>query len=270
LPAGDQKHDNLQEFDDAALYDAENRWAADDDFYLALALRIGGPVLDLACGTGRLTRAIAARGIRVTGLDLAAPMLARARMLAPGVEWVEADLRRFDLCRRFRLALMTGHAFQGLLTEADQRAALARVAAHLEPGGRFAFETRNPAARDFSGSEDAYGHAFQDAAGRWFDVTTRSRYDAASEIEDIAITRTIRSTGEARSSRIRLKYTAAAALDRLLSETGFAVEARHGDWPTPPAEERPFTTDSPEIITLCRVPSPRPIPRDACFAGSSG
>jgi ubiquinone/menaquinone biosynthesis C-methylase UbiE len=50
---------NLQEFTNPVLYDAENRWAADDDFYLALTQQVGGPVLDVACGTGQLARAIA-------------------------------------------------------------------------------------------------------------------------------------------------------------------------------------------------------------------
>jgi 1,6-anhydro-N-acetylmuramate kinase len=45
---------NLQEFTNPALYDAENRWGAADDFYLALTRQVGGPVLDVACGTGRL------------------------------------------------------------------------------------------------------------------------------------------------------------------------------------------------------------------------
>src|SRR5690606_29222012 len=119
--------------------------------YLALAIGIGGPVLDLACGTGRLTRAIAAHGLPVTGLDLSPPLLARARLFAARenlqVAWIEGDIRNFRLDRRFRLALMTGHAFQALLTEEDQRACLERVAAHLEPSGRFVCEVRNPQAR---------------------------------------------------------------------------------------------------------------------------
>jgi SAM-dependent methyltransferase len=256
VPNDIRPDDNLQEFADAELYDAENRWAADDDFYLALALKTAGPVLDLACGTGRLARAIAARGVAVTGIDIAAPMLLRARTLSReaglAIDWIEADLRGFDLGRRFRLALMTGHAFQGLLTPADQRACLARVAAHLEAGGSFAFETRNPDARDFSRAQNAHGRSFQDASGRWIDVATTSRYDAATLVEDVAITRTLRATGEARSSHIRLKYTTADALDRLLLGAGFAIEARHGAWPSSLSDARPFVAGSPEIITIAR------------------
>ena len=69
----------LDEYDDPVMYDIENRWAADDDFYLEIAQQVGGPVLDVACGTGRLTRAIAEAGIEVVGTDLSLPMLNHAR-----------------------------------------------------------------------------------------------------------------------------------------------------------------------------------------------
>lgn len=248
--------DNLEEFADAELYDAENRWAKDDDFYLALALQAGGPVLDLACGTGRLTRAIAARGLAVTGIDLARPMLQRAGDLARreglSIEWIEGDFRRFDLGRRFRLVLMTAHAFQALISEADQRACLAHVAAHLEPGGLFAFEVRNPTARDVASNHEVYAQPIQDLLGRWIDRAVASRYDPHTQIEDVSRRRTLRATGETSVTRIRLRYTTAEALDRLLEEAGFAVAARFGDWP-----DAPFTAKSIEIITVACLQAPR-------------
>src|ERR1051326_443904 len=90
--------DNLQEFSNPDLYDAENRWSADDEFYLNLALQIGGPILDVACGTGRLTRAIAEKNINVTGIDIMSGMLARARLLSEklNIEWIQADCREFN------------------------------------------------------------------------------------------------------------------------------------------------------------------------------
>jgi SAM-dependent methyltransferase len=244
--------DNLEEFADAELYDAENHWARDDDFYLALALQSGGPVLDLACGTGRLTRAIAAHGVDVVGVDLARPMLQRAQAMAQrerhSIQWVEADCRSFDLGRRFALVLMTSHAFQALLTEADQRACLARVAAHLQPDGRFVFEVRNPRAGAIERNHWPYTMPIQDLRGRWIDRSMTSHYDPQTQVEDVTRTRTVRATGKATTTRIRLKYTTAEALDRLLAAAGFAVEGRYGDWP-----DTPFADDSLEIITVARL-----------------
>src|SRR5690606_24205907 len=62
------------------------------------------------------------------------------------VDWVEGDARSVRLGRTFDLVVLTGHAFQVFLDEADQAAALATIAAHLAPGGRFIFDSRNPEA----------------------------------------------------------------------------------------------------------------------------
>jgi 2-polyprenyl-3-methyl-5-hydroxy-6-metoxy-1,4-benzoquinol methylase len=120
---------NLHECTNPALYDAENRWGAADDFYLALTQQVGGPVLDVACGTGRLTRAIAQTGLPVTGMDIMPAMLERARAWSHPllITWIQADGRTFTLAQPLRSVLMTGHAFQNVLTDADQDAFLARV-----------------------------------------------------------------------------------------------------------------------------------------------
>jgi 2-polyprenyl-3-methyl-5-hydroxy-6-metoxy-1,4-benzoquinol methylase len=62
----------------AEIYDLDNPWAEDTDFYLALAGPGPSRVLDLGCGTGTLCCALAQRGHRVTGVDPASPMLAIA------------------------------------------------------------------------------------------------------------------------------------------------------------------------------------------------
>ena len=115
-------------------------------FYAALAQETGGPVLEIACGTGRVSIPIARLGLAVTGLDIVPRMLARARSKSAGlpVRWVEGDARTFDLGERFRLIFLTGNAFQAFLTRTDQEALLERVRAHLHDDGLFAFETRNP------------------------------------------------------------------------------------------------------------------------------
>jgi 2-polyprenyl-3-methyl-5-hydroxy-6-metoxy-1,4-benzoquinol methylase len=130
----------------AEIYDAANPWAQDADFYLSLAGLLPCRVLDLGCGTGTLCCALAERGHRVTGVDPAAAMLAVARRKphAQQVEWVECSAQSYRSEQRFDLIVMTGHAFQILLTDADALAVLETMRGHLKERGRIAFETRNP------------------------------------------------------------------------------------------------------------------------------
>lgn len=136
----------------AAFYDWDCPWSPDHDWFVSL---LGGAasVLDLGCGTGILAAALTAQGIEVVGVDPARAMLAIARRRPGGdrVTWVEADARALTLGRRFAAVVMTGHAFQTLLTQADRAAVLETIARHMEPGGRFFFDSRNPAARAWEG-----------------------------------------------------------------------------------------------------------------------
>ena len=125
----------------AKTYDASVAdWPGELDFYLALARKATGELLELAAGTGRIAIRLAEAGYHVTGLDHSAEMLdvARARSThLPNMRWIEADVRTFDVGRQFGLIIIPGHSFQNLLTADDQIACLRRVAAHLAPGGRF-------------------------------------------------------------------------------------------------------------------------------------
>ena len=132
----------------AALYDWDNPWPADFDWFAGL-VDGAGSLLDLGCGTGIFSAAICARGARVLGVDPAGAMLDIARARQAPVVWVEAAAQGLDLGQRFDAVVMTGLAFQTLLTEADRAAALATIARHLAPGGRFFFDSRNPEAREW-------------------------------------------------------------------------------------------------------------------------
>lgn len=130
----------------ARLYDQDCGWGPDSAFYLSLAATGPTEILDLGCGTGILSHAYAALGHRVTAVDPAPAMLtvAREKPLAGRISWVGSPAQSFQSDRRFDLIVMTGHAFQVLLTDADIAATLRVMRDHLAPGGRIVFETRNP------------------------------------------------------------------------------------------------------------------------------
>lgn len=130
----------------AEIYDIENGWSIDRDFYLDLAGTTPIRVLDFGCGTGLICDAYANAGHSVTGVDPAESMLEVARRKPNGskIEWVCSDSQSFRSRIQYDLIIMTGHAFQVLLTEEDVRATFDVMRMHLAPGGRIVFESRNP------------------------------------------------------------------------------------------------------------------------------
>jgi len=150
-------HDNLEGYQDAVEYDIQDPSDTGVAFYSELALETGGPVLEIACGTGRVSIPIARLGLSVTGLDIVPGMLTQARKksLDLPTRWVQGDGRTFNLAERFRLVFLTGNAFQAFLTRQDQEQLLNRTRVHLDQNGLFAFETRNPRWATYQGSESA-------------------------------------------------------------------------------------------------------------------
>ena len=234
------------------FYDVENGWGPDFDYCRRLA-EAARAVLDLGCGTGLLAAGLA-EGRDVVGVDPAAAMLdvARGRPGGGRVTWVEADARTVRLGRHFDLVLLTGHAFQVFLTGDDQKAALASIAAHLAPEGRFIFDTRNPAARAWRRWTPAASRRRLDDPGlgaveAWNDVG----HDAATGILTYETHYRIPGSGRHLWASSRIRFTAREPLAAMLADTGLAVDQRLGDWaggacgPT-----------SPEIIPLGRLAGP--------------
>src|SRR5881398_3497862 len=106
----------------------------------------GGPALELGIGTGRIALPLAARGIRVHGIDLSEAMVARLRA-KPGGDAVTVTIGDFTTTKvegTFSLAYLVFNTIMNLTTQDDQVACFQNVAAHLEPGGRFVIEVGVP------------------------------------------------------------------------------------------------------------------------------
>jgi SAM-dependent methyltransferase len=136
-------------FDDGALYDLFfERLDYGLDFYLGLAKAASGPVLDVACGTGRIVLPCLKAGLDVEGLDLFPSMLARLRQRASALGFEpklhHANMAGFRLSRRYALITITFNAFVHNLTTEDQLATLNACREHLLPGGLLVFDTAFP------------------------------------------------------------------------------------------------------------------------------
>jgi SAM-dependent methyltransferase len=136
-------------------YDAWAEWydvfystagVEDVEFYVELAQASGGPVLEIGCGTGRVSLPVAAAGVNIVGVDFSTAMLIKARERAaatkdPGgsFEFVLGDMRTLALDRHFPLVIIPARTLYLALTSEQQVESLRRAAAHLSPGGALAF-----------------------------------------------------------------------------------------------------------------------------------
>lgn len=249
------------EYVGAEEYDRENGLDGPSlPFYLDLAREVGGPTLDLACGTGFLSIPLAELGLAVTGVDLAPEMLdhARTKTCALPIRWVLADCRTLDLGEQFRLITLTGNAFQEFRTRADLEGLLGSVRRHLAPGGLFAFETRFPRVSELltpdalagEWSEDTVWRQFEDEHGRTVTVSTQQRHDAILQTVEYAVHRRWQEGGEARvrTERALLRLVYPREMEALLHYNGLAIRDACGDW-----DRRPLDGNSPRMIYVCRA-----------------
>ncbi|HLY52388.1 MAG TPA: class I SAM-dependent methyltransferase [Steroidobacteraceae bacterium] len=232
----------------AALYDRLYPRPPSFDFYLPMMMGARA-VLDVGCGTGTLLHEARRCGHagRLCGLDPAAGMLAQARARTD-IEWICGDLLSVGWVSEFDLVLMTGHAFQVLLTDAGIRAALGAIRTALRETGIFAFDTRNPAAR-------AWEHWIPQNAVEVVDeqaekVRLALQVEIPFDGRTVTFTETFTARGwdRPRVSRSTLRFLEPPALAALLSEAGFAIEVQFGDF-----GHQPLAAASPEIITIARA-----------------
>ncbi len=231
-----------EHYEDAALYDYEyRRRRADITFYRELAKRMGAQrILELGAGSGRLTIPLARDGLAVTALDQSRPMLDRLRgkklppSVARRITTVEGDLCTFDLGEKFPLAIAAFNVLEHLYTRGEVDACLRRIAAHLEPGGAFAFDVQLP---DLE-------WLIRDPAKRWAktrftDPTTRRAmfystnhvYDPISQIVLIRLYYDPADGGPGgRVVTLSQRKFFPAELEALVAGAEFSVSARYGDF----------------------------------------
>lgn len=229
----------------AAIYDIDSPWSIDRDFYLALAGPEKKTILDLGCGTGLICEAYAAQGHDVTGVDPSRAMLDVARQKQHGdqIEWVQSFSQTYQSDKRFDLIIMTGHAFQVLIDDADIQATCDVMRRHLKPNGIVVFESRNPHidwAKNWNYDMDLQLPDY---------VVHESRRFLKMENEHMTFELTYRFPDENLVSESSLRFLPKDSIVEHLSKSGLQVKNILGDWDGSTFDER----KSHEIIIIAKI-----------------
>lgn len=244
-------------FDDGELYDMVCQGLDYGlDFYVNLARQAKGPVLEIACGTGRILLPCLQAGVDIDGLDLYEAMLARLRHKAEALGLAptlyQADMGDFQLPRRYALIMITFNAFGHNMTQEAQIGCLERCCQHLLPGGILALDGVFPciewigAPQNVRVLEGEFTHPRTGLPCRYFDTR---RFDRVKQIQY--------STNEAEfldaegrvtsvhRSQIEIRWIYKEEMALLLRVAGFSRWEICGEF-----DRRPLTTETDKMVVL--------------------
>jgi SAM-dependent methyltransferase len=236
----------------------------DVGFFVEMARQAVGPVLEIGCGTGRVLIPTAQAGVEIVGLDSSPLMLAECRRklaaepaeVRSRAELIEADMRRFELGRAFRLVTIPFRPFQYLLTVEDQLACLGSIHRHLVSGGRLVLDVFNPdlarlVSEDYlQESEGEPEFTLPDGRRviRRDRVVTRDLFQQWQDVELIYYVWHPDGREERLVFPFRMRYFFRFELEHLLARAGFAVEEVCADY-----DKNPYGSKYPgELIVVSR------------------
>ncbi len=191
-----------------------------------LECKAGARILDIPCGSGRHSVELAARGYKMTGMDISRENIEAARAKNANVEWICADMRALDRKAEFDGAFCFGNSF-GYLEHADTIKFLAAVSRALKPGGRFVLQT---------GPAEVILRCFQER--EWCEIGDMifaqvNRYSPEESCVETTYTFIRDGKVDARPGR-QFVYTI-AEIRRMLSDAGLKPVALYGT-----ADKKPF------------------------------
>ncbi len=202
----------------------------------------GGPVLELAIGTGRIALPLAARGVRVDGIDISPAMVAQLRS-KPGGDAMTVTLGNFaevDVPGSYRLIYIVFNTLFNLLTQDEQVRCFQNVATHLTDDGLFVVEGGVPA--EFYRLRN---NQYVDAEAIYTDKVTLdiARFDPLTQrLEETHVTL---SASGVQLHPIVTRYSWPSELDLMARLAGLRLQERWSGW-----EREPFTASSGNCISV--------------------
>jgi SAM-dependent methyltransferase len=236
----------------AEFYDhfAPYRNREDVNFFVEMAQRSEGPVLEIGCGTGRVLIPTARAGIEVVGLDLSSSMLSICQEKLLGepketqmkVSLIHKDMRNFDLGREFHLVTVPFRPFQHLITVEEQLSCLASINHHLVRGGNLILDVFNPSLsflvdeQFFVETRDGPEFIMPDGRKviRYHRVASRDLFNQVQDIEIIYYVTYPDGRMERLVHSFLMRYLFRYEAEHLLARSGFQVENVYADYDKSP------------------------------------
>lgn len=224
-------------------------------FWVIHAEKYGESILELACGTGRITIALAKAGFNVTGIDYADGMLKEAseKSAKAGVDikWAKGDMRDFNLDAKYSLIIIPANALCHLLTTDDFEACMSAVKNHLTHDGRFiiaVFVPRHELLINKPGERFPFSE-YEDPEGRGKIIVTESyEYEPNTQIKRIKTYYSIPGETTEIEGELNMRMYFPQELDALLKYNGFVIENKYGS-----VDLRKFDKESETQLIVCRM-----------------
>ena len=252
-------NDNYVSFySDAQRYDlVMGAYSSGDqlNFYLRQVARYGEPVLELACGSGRLTIPLAKEGVKITGMDTSEEMLNVAKLKASqggaNVRFIQGDMRSFDLGEKFKFIFIPAQSLSHLHTRAEIEDCFSCVRRHLAEEGRFLIELFNSSVKMLareSGRRYPIGQYDDPKGGSQVFVTAEVSYDAASQVNRIRYFFRDGESNEETVLSFKMRQFFPQEIDALLWYNDFLTEHKYGNY-----NEEEFSSDAWKQLIICRA-----------------
>jgi 2-polyprenyl-3-methyl-5-hydroxy-6-metoxy-1,4-benzoquinol methylase len=238
---------------DPKVYDGLNTQKEDIDFYAKWINKNNiSTVLELCCGTGRITIPLKKQGVAITGLDINEDMLSEAKIKAKkenlAIDFIQGDMRSFSLATKFQLVVIPFNSIHCLYESSDLAQTLRTIAEHLAPDGYMIIDYFNPSISYIVNNQDKSLQIadYTTDDGRRIQINQTMHYEDATQVNRIKWEHIVNGKHSSfESLDMRMYYP--QELDYIVTSNDFKIVHKYGDY-----GYSPFSNASPIQLLICQ------------------